>query len=260
MQLRALRGRSALQRVPPGTRGTVELMERLPFKLRRARLQLMLKHPYLASAVARFPICIRTRQEGVSTMATDGYRIYANTEFVERISSDQLLGVLAHELMHNLLGHLEREQGRDSGRWNVAIDHAVNLMLEEMNFTLPDPKCCDRRFYGLTAEEIYKQLPDGRDAENWDLHLSADLKNRTGAAGSNSLSSQQKNRDSDDSASGVEDTGDQPTPLELQRIREGLRREMIREVESLARAGKLPGNLPGFLKQEFQMAGAAQIP
>ena len=78
-------------------------MERLPFKLRRARLQLMLKHPYLASAVARFPICIRTRQEGVSTMATDGYRIYANTEFVERISSDQLLGVLAHELMHNLL-------------------------------------------------------------------------------------------------------------------------------------------------------------
>ena len=58
----------------------------------------------------------------------------------------------------------------------------------------------------------------------------------------------------------TEDTGDQPTPLELQRIREGLRREMIREVESLARAGKLPGNLPGFLKQEFQMAGAAQIP
>ena len=235
-------------------------MERLPFKLRRARLQLMLKHPYLASAVARFPICIRSGQEGVSTMATDGYRIYANTEFVERISSDQLLGVLAHELMHNLLGHLEREQGRDPGRWNVAIDHAANLMLEEMNFTLPDPKCCERRFYGLTAEEIYKQLPDGRDAENWDLHLSADLKKSPGAAGSDSLSSQQKNGDSDDSASGVEETGDQPTPLELQRIREGLRREMIREVESLARAGKLPGNLPGFLKQEFQMAGAAQIP
>ncbi len=128
-------------------------MERLPFKLRRARLQLMLKHPYLASAVARFPICIRSGQEGVSTMATDGYRIYANTEFVERISSDQLLGVLAHELMHNLLGHLEREQGRDPARWNVAIDHAVNLMLEEMNFTLPDPKCCERRFYGLTATQ-----------------------------------------------------------------------------------------------------------
>ena len=150
-------------------------MERLPFKLRRARLQLMLKHPYLASAVARFPICIRTDKEGFPPWrptVTD----LCQWEFVERISSDQLLGVLAHELMHNLLGHLEREQGRDPARWNVAIDHATNLMLEEMNFTLPDPKCCDRRFYGLTAEEIYKQLPDGRDAENWDLHLSADLK------------------------------------------------------------------------------------
>ena len=110
--------------------------------------------------------------------------------------------MLAHELMHNLLGHLEREQGRDPARWNVAIDHATNLMLEEMNFTLPDPKCCERRFYGLTAEEIYKQLPNGRDAENWDLHLSADLKKSPGSAGSDSLSSQQKNGDSDDSRRG----------------------------------------------------------
>ena len=61
-------------------------MDGLPFKLRRARLQLMLKHPYLASAVARFPICIRTEKEEVSTMATEGYRIYANTDFIERIS------------------------------------------------------------------------------------------------------------------------------------------------------------------------------
>jgi len=240
-------------------------MMELPFKLKRARLQLMLKHPYLASAVARFPLILRNREEGINTMATDGYRIYANPGYVEKISSDELLGVLAHELMHNLLGHLEREQERKPGRWNVAIDHATNLLLEEMNFSLPDPKCCERRFHGLTAEQIYQKLSAHDKSDNWDQHLTISDGGSQNGLVKPQLSleddPQQTNEKSVLNSEGEEESSmDRPTRLELKRIREGLQREMIREIQELSRAGKLPGNLPGFLKQEIGMAGAAQIP
>ena len=232
-------------------------MSQLPFKLRRARLQLMLNHPYMASAVTRFPLVQRSLEEGIGTMATDGYRIYANPVFCEKITEDELLGVLAHELMHNLLGHLEREQGRDPGKWNVAIDHATNLLLEEMNFSMPDPKCCERRYHGLTAEEIYKMLPTHDESKNWDLHLDPG-KGSENPCGTKDL--QEEEHEDSGEGNGEDAEPEIPTRLELKRIREGLQREMLREIKELSRAGRLPGNLPGLLKQEIDQAGAAQIP
>ena len=242
-------------------------MMELPFKLRRARLQLMLKHPYLASAVARFPLILRNREEGIGTMATDGYHIYANPGFIEKINSDELLGVLAHELMHNLLGHLEREQEPEPGRWNVAIDHATNLLLEEMNFSLPDPKCCERRFHGLTAEQIYQRLSTRDESDNWDLHLEIGKAGETPCGTEDrQIENHQDSGEGDGEekqtlhGNGEDAEADTPTRLELKRIREGLQREMLREIQELSQTGKLPGNLPGLLKKELEMAGAAQIP
>ena len=48
--------------------------------------------------------------ESLSTMATDGYRIYANVEFCDRLGEEELMGVLAHEVLHNVLGHIERRR------------------------------------------------------------------------------------------------------------------------------------------------------
>ena len=42
----------------------------------------MMDHPYLANAIVRFPMSTVEDSESLSTMATDGYRIYANVEFV----------------------------------------------------------------------------------------------------------------------------------------------------------------------------------
>ena len=236
------------------------MMKNSPFKLRRVRLQLMLKHPYLASAVARYPLLIRSHEEGISTMATDGYRIYANLEFIEKISSEELLGVLAHELMHNLLGHLEREQGRDPGRWNLAIDHATNILLEEMGFELPDPKCYDPRFYGMTAEEIYESMPRHNVSKNWDLHLDQVDVGHFPKMGKKEDNDQNNKSGILSNSEDQEELTDHPTNLELKRIREGLQKEMYREIKQRSLDGELSGNLPGLLKQEIDQAGAAQIP
>ena len=104
----------------------------------------MMDHPYLANAIVRFPMSTVEDSESLSTMATDGYRIYANVEFCERLGEEELMGVLAHEVLHNVLGHIERRRERNLVKWNIAIDHATNLLLQQMGFLLPDPKCCDQ--------------------------------------------------------------------------------------------------------------------
>ena len=73
----------------------------------RARLRLMLDQPFLAAAVARLPLVDATDRYWCPTFATDGYAIYINREFAETLSDVQICFVLAHELLHCILGHYQ---------------------------------------------------------------------------------------------------------------------------------------------------------
>jgi predicted metal-dependent peptidase len=91
-------------------------------------------------------------------MATDGVSLYFNPEFVEKLSSAELIGTLAHEVMHPALQHHIRRGGRNPRRWNVACDYAINPMLFDAGLTLPKNALMDHRFRGMSAEEIYNRL------------------------------------------------------------------------------------------------------
>ena len=54
--------------------------------VKRARLQLMLGEPYLATAVTRYRISQTNSPNSVTTMATDGFLIVYNADFVNRRS------------------------------------------------------------------------------------------------------------------------------------------------------------------------------
>ena len=107
----------------------------------------------------------------VETMATDGRVLAYGPRFVTALSPDELVGVLAHEVMHNALAHPGRQGGRDHGRWNVACDLAVNPLLVESGFTLP----ADRL---LPGEGAYRHLPPGRSAEEYYAALASDRAGR----------------------------------------------------------------------------------
>jgi predicted metal-dependent peptidase len=55
-------------------------------------------------------------------------------------------------------------------RWEVACDHAVNLMLREDGLRLPDWALADPAFAGLAAEEIYPLVPDDTPDAPRDRH------------------------------------------------------------------------------------------
>ena len=88
-------------------------MTLLKDKVLRARMRLMLLHPYLSSCVTRLPLIEVPRDSWCMTAATDGYFIYWNPDFFEILAEDEVMGVLAHELLHVVLAHLERRGLRD---------------------------------------------------------------------------------------------------------------------------------------------------
>ena len=125
-------------------------------RIRKARTSLLLDHPFFGTLLFR----LKARPcASVETMATDGISLLYNPAFVDTLTSGELIGTLAHEVMHPALQHHTRRGGRDPRRWNMACDLAVNPLLLTAGLTLPKGALQDNRFLGMSAEYIYNHLP-----------------------------------------------------------------------------------------------------
>ena len=73
------------------------------------------------------------------TAATDGKRLTYSPEFINKLDPQEVIGLLAHEVMHCAMGHPIRRGHREAQKWNVAADLAINHVLREAGFSLVDP-------------------------------------------------------------------------------------------------------------------------
>ena len=221
-------------------------------RILRARLQLMLTHPFLSSAVARLPLIELPPDGPWQTAATDGFTIFWSRAFFGELSDAEIIGVLAHEVLHVVLGHLERRGNRDPERWNIAIDHATNLLLLDHAFVLPKPHLADRTYRDLSAEAIYNLDPGA-------VVVKPTAQRRIGripapaaapAAGPAAVPTKKSAPSSFDVHLNPEDPllPDQarlgrPTPFELDRLKRDLVREMRDEITSSKSFGRIGGEL-----------------
>lgn len=204
----------------------------LPARVLRARMQLMLAHPYLASALARLPVVNAAEFGWCRTMATDGYYIYVNPAFCETLSEPEVVAVFAHELLHCVLGHIDRRGPRQRAVWNIAIDIATNLLLCDFGFELPRCGLLYPGYRGMTAEEIYLDLEKNSLClgEGFDQHLEpGDQEGLT-----------QRGRD-------------YPSPEERRRLRAVVLREMSREY------ARRKGTMSGELLREANLATKSEV-
>lgn len=139
-----------------------ELKERAWRKFRRAVMTIDNKHGFFADLLYTMKILMTTE---VKTMATDGTHILWNPFFVlEELDSNEMIFVIAHELMHCILLHMSRVGSRVPYTWNLAGDYAINLLLDtgDDGSSIGDrPKSAlfDHKYDNMSTEKIYELLP-----------------------------------------------------------------------------------------------------
>lgn len=142
-------------------------------KINKAKVKILQKSPFFSYLSLFLKFHENNEITNSIGVSADGDVVY-NTEFIESISDEELLGVFAHEILHLALLHLTRVGSRDREKWNIATDLCVNSMLLKEDFVLPKngliPDTYNNNYDILgktisdiskkTAEEIYGELPE----------------------------------------------------------------------------------------------------
>jgi predicted metal-dependent peptidase len=139
-------------------------------KLGAARTRLILERPFIGALVMHLPLR-PADPSWCKTVATDARALYFNPGYIESLTFAQTQFVLAHEAMHCALAHFARRGHRVRRRWDIACDHAVNLLLADEGLHPPPGALADPEFRGLSAEEIYPLIPPEVRAHTLDQHL-----------------------------------------------------------------------------------------
>jgi len=136
-----------------------------------ARARLLLRQPFYGVLLSMTDF---VAEGSIPTMATDGVKVYYSPEFVKGLTESEIYGVLMHEINHCIYLHCtsKRRMNRDSHRWNVACDFAINLEIRDMQLTLPRDTLLDEKYRDMNAEQIYDDLPeDSSQFQTFDIHI-----------------------------------------------------------------------------------------
>lgn len=121
------------------------------------RAALILRFPFVAHLAMHLEI-VPVVDFRIPTAATDGRRIWIDPHFAASLTDDDRQFVFAHEVWHCALGHIERGAAREPERWNLAIDHEVNCMLQGEGMEVPEDAVLYSRWRRRPAEEVYELL------------------------------------------------------------------------------------------------------
>lgn len=130
--------------------------------LMKAKAQLVLQEPFYATILLNLKTveCEKLPNgRDLWLAATDGEHLFINPKNVEELPIAEVKGLLKHEVMHIAGMHLWRGQGKEPQRWQHACDYSINEIILEEGGQLPAGGCVSNAFRGMSAEQIYKQLP-----------------------------------------------------------------------------------------------------
>jgi predicted metal-dependent peptidase len=195
----------------------------------KAKIQLILTQPFFATLALSLKYVENSQ---IKTARTNGIELQYNPQFIESLDINKAKGLLAHEVMHVAGLHHTRRNGRNPEKWNIACDYAINQLLKDSGFDLPDNGCIDSAFKNLAAEEIYSKLPDSKKGDD---------KNSQGQSQGKGQS--QDSNSSDPGGNGAVNDAPAKTEAELKQI-EAETKQLVSQAATVAKQqGKLPAHL-----------------
>ena len=89
--------------------------------------------------------------------------IFFNPDFWAKLDNERRKTVVAHEIWHLVLNHLDRGEGLDPESYNIAGDYVINWQLKEDGFVTDNPFgdidiLLDSQYAGKSTEQIYAQV------------------------------------------------------------------------------------------------------
>ena len=99
-------------------------------KLTQAKTRLSLKEPFFSTMLLRFPLKA-TEEVPVAAVTPRGVILY-NPKAIDKLSVEEIVFLLCHEVMHVALSHAMRRGDRDHFIFNIACDAVINETLIEL--------------------------------------------------------------------------------------------------------------------------------
>ena len=148
-------------------------------KIKQARAAMLVDCPFFGELSLKL-ILKEDTTEGM-TMWTDGMTLGYNPDWVLKQSAPKLTFVVAHEVAHCALSHQLRRNNRDHEMWNEACDYAVNAMLQQYGWKLPEDCYYDPQYGGKSAEAIFNIINGKKGKKDKQEDKQGDSNSQTGA-------------------------------------------------------------------------------
>ena len=137
-----------------------------PLRLSAAISRLRRMRPYVTAAMLAL---IPVETKDVDTMAVDEYgRLYFNPEWIDKVSVEELAGVVYHEIWHLLRKHPDRLSQYPQAVANLAADLEINDDIRSESIPLPEGVFYPEQFGfppNQTAEYYASELLDKHEIE-----------------------------------------------------------------------------------------------
>ncbi len=207
-------------------------------KITKARTGLLLDSPFFGSLALRLKLTENTEQR----IYTDGSVLSYDPEMINEYTLNQVKGVLAHEVMHLAMAHHTRGKSFEWSTWNQAGDYAINGILKENRFELPEGILYDPAYKSESAESIYNKLyAKKQDSQDQDGNEQGKNGNGNGTPSQgNGNGQEQGNKESDPPKWGQMEQAKDPDKQE---------QEWKIAVQQAAQAQKSRGDIPGALQR-----------
>lgn len=128
-------------------------------KMIRARIALLKTQGFFGTLALRLQM-VEDSKLDPPTMAVDGTTLFYHPQFVLDQSFDDVVFIVAHEVLHCVFDHMGRVAAREPDRWNTACDYAINPILVDSGFHMPQiGGLLDRKYDNMSADQIYNLLP-----------------------------------------------------------------------------------------------------
>jgi predicted metal-dependent peptidase len=232
----------------------------------RARLDLVLDHPFFGSLALRLKPVI---DPSCYVAWTDGIKLGINPDRFMALTEKQRIGLIAHEVLHCTNGHPWREGNRDHETWGRACDRAINHVLLQAGFELPENgELPTPEQQGQSAEMIYSALQreqqqqqcgqDGQQQQDGDDQQGGQGGGKPDAGAIRKPEAGDDGEGQGDDQNGAEGEGSAQTagqPVDLDQLEHDWK---VATVQAAAMS-KSRGSLPGGAAEMIEQANRAKI-